>query len=82
MNERDLSRRKMLGVLAGVPAATCRGTSPQETPGYHLKAEVALRDVDPVEYAGMFVSGGRAPEYLRYDQVCPGLRTGRGEVHR
>jgi len=40
----------------------------QERPGYHIKAEVAFRDVDPAEYAGMFVSGGRAPEYLRYDK--------------
>jgi len=40
----------------------------QERPGYHLKAEVAFRDVDPAEYVGLFVSGGRAPEYLRYDQ--------------
>ena len=40
----------------------------QERPGYHIKAEVAFRDVDPAEYAGMFVSGGRAPEYLRYDE--------------
>jgi len=41
----------------------------QETPGYHLKAEIAFRDVDPTEFAGLFVSGGRAPEYLRYDKV-------------
>ena len=40
----------------------------EERPGYHIKAEVAFRDVDPAEYAGMFVSGGRAPEYLRYDK--------------
>ncbi len=40
----------------------------QERPSYHLKAEVAFRDVDPAEYVGLFVSGGRAPEYLRYDQ--------------
>jgi protease I len=40
----------------------------QETPGYHIKAEVAFRDVDPSEHVGLFVSGGRAPEYLRYDQ--------------
>jgi len=40
----------------------------QERPGYHLRAEIAFRDVDPTEYAGLFVSGGRAPEYLRYDQ--------------
>jgi protease I len=40
----------------------------QERPGYHLKASVAFRDVDPQQFAGMFLSGGRAPEYLRYDQ--------------
>jgi protease I len=40
----------------------------QETPGYHIKAEIAFRDVEPTEYAGLFVSGGRAPEYLRYDK--------------
>ena len=39
----------------------------QEGPGYHIKAEVAFRDVKPEEYAGLFLSGGRAPEYLRYD---------------
>ena len=40
----------------------------EERPGYHLQADVAFRDVKPEEYAGLFVSGGRAPEYLRYDQ--------------
>ncbi len=40
----------------------------EERPGYHIKAEAAFRDVDPEEYAGLFVSGGRAPEYLRYDK--------------
>jgi protease I len=39
----------------------------QETPGYHLAATVAFRDLDPTEFAGLFLSGGRAPEYLRYD---------------
>ena len=40
----------------------------QERPSYHLKADVAFRDVRPAEYVGMFVSGGRAPEYLRYNK--------------
>lgn len=40
----------------------------EERPGYHIKAEIAFRDVKPEEYAGLFVSGGRAPEYLRYDK--------------
>ncbi|MCA9178107.1 MAG: DJ-1/PfpI/YhbO family deglycase/protease [Planctomycetales bacterium] len=40
----------------------------QERPAYHIKADIAFRDVQSADYAGMFVSGGRAPEYLRYDQ--------------
>lgn len=39
----------------------------QETAGYHLDADIAFRDVRAEEYAGLFLSGGRAPEYLRYD---------------
>jgi protease I len=38
-----------------------------ESPGYRLAADVAFRDVRPEEYAGIVISGGRAPEYLRYD---------------
>lgn len=40
----------------------------REQPAYHVRATVAFRDVDPTDYAGLFLSGGRAPEYLRYDQ--------------
>lgn len=40
----------------------------RESPSYHLRADVAFADVDPAEYAGLFISGGRAPEYLRYDR--------------
>ena len=40
----------------------------REGPGYHIKADIAFRDVDPTQYVGLFVSGGRAPEYLRYDK--------------
>ncbi len=39
----------------------------QERPGYHIRATIAFRDIRPEEYVGLFVSGGRAPEYLRYD---------------
>lgn len=39
----------------------------EERPGYHLAADVAFRDVDPAAYTGLVISGGRAPEYLRYD---------------
>jgi protease I len=40
----------------------------REGPGYHFKADIAFRDVKLAEYAGLFLSGGRAPEYLRYDK--------------
>jgi protease I len=39
-----------------------------ESPGYKLAADIAFRDIRPEEYAGLVVSGGRAPEYLRYDE--------------
>lgn len=48
----------------------------QERPGYHIRATVAFRDADPADYAGAFISGGRAPEYLRYDEDL--LRVVRG----
>jgi protease I len=39
-----------------------------ETAGYKLAADIAFRDIRPEEYVGLVVSGGRAPEYLRYDE--------------
>ncbi len=42
-------------------------TITKEWEGYTLKADVAFADVRPEEYLGIFFSGGRAPEYLRYD---------------
>jgi protease I len=40
----------------------------REQPSYHLTATIAFRDVRTEDYAGLFLTGGRAPEYLRYDQ--------------
>jgi protease I len=39
-----------------------------ESPGYQLAADIAFRDVRSEEYIGIVLSGGRAPEYLRYDE--------------
>jgi protease I len=50
------------------PSAKVPWDITEERPGYHIQAEVAFRDVDPTKFAGLFVSGGRAPEYLRYDK--------------
>ncbi len=38
-----------------------------ESPGYKLAADVAFKEIKPEEYVGMVISGGRAPEYIRYD---------------
>ncbi len=40
----------------------------REQASYHIQADVAFRDVKPEEFAGLFISGGRAPEYIRYDK--------------
>ena len=40
----------------------------EERPGYHIQATVAFRDMRAEDYAGLFLSGGRAPEYIRYDK--------------
>ena len=42
-------------------------TITKEWEGYTIKADVAFAEVNPEEYVGIFFSGGRAPEYLRYD---------------
>jgi len=46
----------------------------RETAGYHLQSDIAFRDVDPDEYAGMVISGGRAPG-------IPALRSGPDAHH-
>jgi protease I len=40
----------------------------QERPGYFLRATLAFREAKASDFAGLFISGGRAPEYLRYNQ--------------
>lgn len=40
----------------------------REWTGYSITAEVAFAEVREVEFAGVYYSGGRAPEYLRYDE--------------
>jgi protease I len=43
-------------------------TITKEWEGYQIKADIAFADVRPDDYAGIFFSGGRAPEYIRYDE--------------
>ena len=57
------------GVMHEIPPdASIPWDITREQPSYHIRATVAFRDVRAEEYVGLFLSGGRAPEYLRYDE--------------
>lgn len=43
-------------------------TITKEWEGYTIDAKLAFKDIKPEDYAGIFFSGGRAPEYLREDE--------------
>lgn len=43
-------------------------TITREWEGYRIQADVAFAEVVPDDYLGVFFSGGRAPEYIRYDE--------------
>lgn len=43
-------------------------TITKEWEGYSIDANLAFQEVSPEAYAGIFFSGGRAPEYIRYDE--------------
>jgi protease I len=43
-------------------------TITKEWEGYTIEAQIAFREIHPEDYLGIFFSGGRAPEYIRYDQ--------------
>jgi len=40
----------------------------QERPGYFLRASMSFRECRADQFVGAFLSGGRAPEYLRYHE--------------
>ena len=47
----------------------------QERPGYHLRASMPFAELRAEDFVGAFVSGGRAPEYIRYDKdLCRCIR--------
>jgi protease I len=43
-------------------------TITKEWEGYTINADVTFAEIQPEEYAGIFFSGGRAPEYIREDE--------------
>jgi len=42
-----------------------------EKPGYQLESHIAFEDVEPEDYAGLIIPGGRAPEYIRLNEHVP-----------
>ena len=43
-------------------------TITKEWEGYTIDADVSFAEIDPDHYVGILYSGGRAPEYIRYDE--------------
>jgi len=43
-------------------------TITKEWEGYTIEANIAFADIVAEDYAGIMFSGGRAPEYIRYDE--------------
>jgi len=43
-------------------------TITKEWEGYSIEADVAFSQINEDDYLGIFFSGGRAPEYIRYDE--------------
>jgi protease I len=43
-------------------------TITKEWEGYSIEVDLPFSEVDETEYLGIFFSGGRAPEYIRYDK--------------
>ncbi len=44
-------------------------TITKEWEGYTIDADIAFADIVAEKYLGIFFSGGRAPEYIRYDEA-------------
>ncbi|UUZ85853.1 DJ-1/PfpI family protein [Paenibacillus sp. P26] len=42
-----------------------------EKPGHLLPSHIAFADVEPSDYDGLIIPGGRAPEYIRSDANVP-----------
>src|SRR3954464_8643862 len=55
-----------------------------EKPGYQTPSDIGFADVNPGDYAGIILSGGRAPEYLSNDphlqKIVPALLESRNAV--
>jgi protease I len=76
-------REEQIGVTVAAPAAKPLFTvfhqvepgwdTGIERPWYPLRADAAFDDIDPAEYDGLLLPGGRAPVYLRNIPACTAL---------
>ncbi|MDI3256957.1 MAG: DJ-1/PfpI family protein [Kyrpidia sp.] len=44
-----------------------------EKPGYQIQAHLSFEEVNPEEYDGLIIPGGRAPEYIRLNPALPAI---------
>ncbi len=44
-----------------------------EKPGYLIQAQTSFEEVNPADYDGLIIPGGRAPEYIRLNKALPGI---------
>jgi protease I len=44
-----------------------------EKPGYLLESHVSFDEVNPAEFDGLIIPGGRAPEYIRLNPKLPAI---------
>ena len=42
-----------------------------EKPGYLIDSHIAFEDVNPEDYDGLFIPGGRSPEHIRMNEHVP-----------
>src|SRR5699024_12064142 len=42
-----------------------------EKPGYLIEAHAAFEDINPEDYDGLFIPGGRSPEHVRMNKHIP-----------
>lgn len=44
-----------------------------EKPGYQLESHAAFSEIDPAQFDGLIIPGGRAPEYIRLEPELPAI---------
>lgn len=44
-----------------------------EKQGYGLAATAAFKDINPADFDGLIIPGGRSPEYIRLDEHLPNI---------